>query len=90
MPNVVWLGEGGSIELHVHVILNVFCLLLSAYESEFVPLFRYCSGDASSIVAVCVSRRCHERQAEIDLQTPEQLSGPSTADITAEPRQLVG
>ena len=47
------------------------------------------SGDASPFLSVCVSRCCHERQAEAHLQTPQQLPRPSLTDIATEPRQLV-
>ena len=46
-------------------------------------------GDAPPVLSVCVSRGCHERQAEAHLQTSQQLPRPSLTDITTEPRQLV-
>lgn len=47
------------------------------------------SGNASSVVAVRVSRRGYERQAKADIQAPAELSGPSPPNITAQPHQLV-
>ena len=61
---------------------------LHYYYSSFHFLMLF-SGDASSLLSLCVPRCCHERQTEAHLQTPEQLSRPPPTDVTTEPRQLV-